>query len=464
MNWKMDLLVLLASLPLFLFHMPDQDWGDDAFQYLLQSERVFAQTPNLQVHGLENYGPEEKGLGFSLLLGALPRKDLKDPAYVLVFFLILAAWCFFRVLQRHFAWFWSLLLTLVFLYAAPLLHFRGQILPEYPFLFVVMLMALLLHSSRRQDLWLLPVLCGLAIALKSIGWVLYVAGISYFVWLWLVQRSRPVKHGFLGLLAIVVVPILVVSVVHWIMGRYQPFAGGLWYGNVVVSGGLDLFANLQYYWRIFHELFERELPMWANTAIKVMAIGGVFSGFLGRIRKGLGLLEWSVLIYIIALLLYPDRNSGLRFLLPLWPVVLFYFLSGCKSLVGYWPITKRLVPGLLLVLLFSNLVNWCMMIQPNEVEGPNSDAAKQMFSYIRKELPDNALVGCSKPWAVLWYGRRSSFVLGTELPVLQKLSRSGEPYAGPYILDIGLKPSKQLPDELYQLEFQSGALRLFQLK
>jgi 4-amino-4-deoxy-L-arabinose transferase-like glycosyltransferase len=265
-----------------------------------------------------------------------------------------AIYLFFRRLAGHKVALTVLVLTGV----SPGIWFYSQsILSEIPYLLVsfVSLFCLEKYKDQQGHLFgnglIAALTLGVTSLTRTIGVALLVGGVAYLALEGtrgerFCARRRAMKSALLAVIG--GIPAVLWFVRNW-----------------VVSNGTTPVAYLQEYglkdyayadsgiteWRDLYELIHHNLYIYTITSAKIIfpylawipeksiiiiILLTIFLGFLICLIKKRTILEYYIPPYICALLLFPASYS--RYLIPLIPIVWYYFLTFLERLIQRWTI------------------------------------------------------------------------------------------------------------------------------
>ena len=129
-------------------------------------------------------------------------------------------------------------------------------------------------------------------------------------------------------------------------------------------------------------------------------------GFMKRLFQGPEIIEWFFIFYLIMLLFLPNHNASFRLLVPLGFILLFYAVTGLKTiqfLTGIPTWKKAVISGLIILLLFIPGIYNIARSGSNTLEGPQRESSAEAFHYISKNVPAEAVVVFAKPRALALY-------------------------------------------------------------
>jgi hypothetical protein len=295
-------------------------WGDDYALYILEAKNIATGTAYPTI-GLiadpyyPSYSPRMTPPGFPLLLAPLYKVfGLNLEAFKaeeVVFFVgALAAACLF--FQSWLPPAWVLLFAAIMGFNPFFWNFKDDVLSDIPFLFFLWLEFLLLE--RRMP----AVLCGfvayLAIATRGAGIVLLPAILLCELW----RRRRISRYS-----AVVVLTSLACLLVQRLVLGGDPVAA---YGDVFRPSLAATLSNLTYY-RNALPLYWGVHSFWAPLLVSVVLLAAALAG--RREQEPVLPLVFAC-FYVPVLVFWPYPSA--RYLMPLFPLFLFYALRGMARL------------------------------------------------------------------------------------------------------------------------------------
>ncbi len=435
-RWPLFLLVALLLPMCFIGLRNTHDWGDDFAQYLAQARDLSeAQVINAseQVRNFENYGPAPKGLGFSVLLAPLwaASGNTVFPYLVLMSVItLLLCIALYEYLRRDFGWPAAMLASLLFAYDRHVLHAKSEIMPDLLLTLLVLLCLLVLRRNDGWRWWLIPVLVGFAILVKSAGWVLYIAVLTNALVTWR-KRSPEASVRIKHVLWTIAIPLAMAFLVPFALSR-NVGSSAVWYASVFFDGSLfrTFGSNVIAYAGAFEHFFEQELPMWMNHVLVLVLLVVIVLGAVVRLRQRADAGDGFTLLWLLMLLCYPYANSADRFLLPVLPFVLRYLLEGLRFTAACVRLPER--PAMAVVLgsfLLLHVITVRVVVQQQEhaVAGPYSADAQDAFAVVKARTPTTAVIGAARPWAVHLLTDRTTVWMPTPGEGAHRVSHAPDP-------------------------------------
>lgn len=337
---RQDLLVGLLLLIIGVFYCvtirAGHNWGDDFALYIHHAENIahghaYSDTGYIYNPSFPGVGPRNYPPIFPLLLApvyyfyGLNLTAMKAEITLLFLLTLLSIYTLFRK-ELPFPYLLALLALLGF---NPFFwDAKDTILSDGPFLLFFCLTANVAYYGRREGptWWRWAALMGLALYLcygtRTIG-VMLLPGLALY------DAVRWRRLTRFTLLASAVCGALIVA--QWfVIG-----AGESSYKDEFHPSLSALAANIDRYGK------DLILPWYAGATtlyektlsglIALLALGGAYL----RFRKGWTVLEFLLVFYVAFMVIWP-KNQGVRLLLPLVPLYLYYVMLGLLALTRYW--------------------------------------------------------------------------------------------------------------------------------
>jgi hypothetical protein len=173
--------------------------------------------------------------------------------------------------------------------------------------------------------------------------------------------------------------------------------------------------NLYYYLNVWGELFKdaRVLQFVNGFALICLFLSGI--GISVEWKNNI--LYITFIILYLGLLLLTPFYQGMRYLIPLVPVLFYFAVSGIFYLVNslYHRFSRFIAftfVGFLITCSYAGTVNLTTQYSetPYMMDGPYLKSAIEMFDFIKKNTPKGSIVGYWKPRIMLLYGGRNGIV------------------------------------------------------
>lgn len=413
------LLCLACLIPgYYVNNIDSHDWGGDFAMYIRQAENIvegIPQTDNNYIFNSENavLGPKTYPIGFPLILApvyAAYGNDISAFVDLIAILSVLFGLMVFVLLRDRVHWILALIVSMGISYHTTLLFFKREVMADIPFAVFALLA---LYAIDKKKWWLAGASLLLAVLTKSIGLSLLFV-VSFILFMNRNEASYSLR--ITSLLKKPTAKVLTGVVLTYFLLNNILFqtASGEGYGTVWSDFDLiKVFSNnFNYYfeflrWFLFDSISEKPSGTIATGVfLSLGLVGWVISSF-----KRLGAFEVWLPIYVLVLLAYPYHASGLRFLLPIIPLLFLYVATIFGSLnKTAKPVLVLLaaIPFLFTFQRASDLVqNW-----PKDVEGPQSANAVAMFDFVKNETEPESSILFNKPRVLALYTDRASMANG----------------------------------------------------
>ncbi len=405
---KNGLLPLLLGCGLFFINIKDShDWGDDFAQYLQQAENLeqglpLGASPYIQNPDFLLIGPKAYPPGFPLLLcvsNTLFQNEIVGGQYLISFFLLLAGWIFFLLLKRFkVPYFLSLMLMLSFIYHPWILEQKAQLLSDIPFTFFVLLSCLLADFKKKLSYFLLAGLAaGMAISIRSVGWVIPLAGLATTAYFSFKSKGFDKKYGLFTLVTII--SALAIN----LLAGYNGISGG--YSSQIGNEARlipTFIRHLEDYTTGLNYFIEIEVNHWHGFMLILQLLFwiGLLFGIL-RMRKEQTFITVFTSGYLLLIIIFPF-TGGFRFLLPVIPLIILLSATGFPRLFK-WQSSIAILMLIILNVAYQPFRAYIIKQENQMVVGPQTPEAKELFSFIQNNLAEDDIVVFSKPRALGYY-------------------------------------------------------------
>ncbi|MDZ7744006.1 MAG: glycosyltransferase family 39 protein [Bacteroidota bacterium] len=482
--------LLIISLPLLYINVrPDHDWGGDFAQYIKQAENIANGNPYFQTKYVFNeaapvYGPPAYPPGFSILLAPVVKVWGLSFQVLTIYqsvFLILFGLISFGFFKKHFQTWLSVLLALMMLYNPWILSFKSEIMSDIVFSFLFILTFYLYRFRKDNRLFrttYLGLLIAFTILLRSIGLVLPLALtlrlLSDFIrGKWFNKTINKENRKF-------DISLLIFSVVIFALLKYivfpLPLVSEASYLNFLSEGfSLQGFlSNLSYYLLMIKNLFPTLSGEWIFLSILLSSfvIVLIFLGIARQAFSNPGFIDLVFAVYVLILLIYPYQGSGFRFLLPVFPFLMFYLVSGVKIIKTENQKVKEktlLVFMLIALLTFAPGILNIIKKQDTVKEGPHKPKSQEVFRFIKNNTNENACIAFIRPRVLALFTDRYS--MGTKYQdSVQEIGKQYQKYDVDYILQMNLLYDNNVSNyisanrENLELVFKNNDFNLYKMR
>lgn len=394
------------------------DWGGDFAQYLDNAKDLIngQRTAIHEVLDAANFSPMTRGAGFSLLIAPIHALFGENIGPFIVFISLVFLWSAWLICNyfKHAldGKPLALLATGIIFLHPEVLALKYEILPTFPFLCLLYLYLLRNQIKKSQSLILLVILTSTLVSFRNVGWVVYFTVIIHLIFSRIKQPRRKKALKLLGF--VVLVPVLDVTI-KWIVFGSISNENLEWYKSAFSFNQEILWSRLLYYYDLLLIFFKPpiagELGFYLRKFMTLLAaIGWIFR----IIHKKWNAADTFTILYCLILLTY-EGVSGIRFLIPILPIILIYNFNGIAALLAQLNHTLFLRVRLVFFSCFFLLFlpnTWQLILTSDESRmGPNQAASEEAFSYVKKVLPTEAPIAFHKPWVLHYYTDRTSMAI-----------------------------------------------------
>ncbi len=414
-------IILLVLLGIVFFSSINQthDWGGDFAQYLDNARDLISGSEDQSKEVLDgiNFAPATRGAGFSLLLSpvflVLGKKISYFTIYISFFFLV-AAFVIFKSYQKSgLSTALAFLLTLMFALNPEVFKLKLEILPSFPFLALLYLIFLNFQGKQRKGLVILAILTGILISIRNVGWVTYLAILAHLFVPWI---RKPKITAFLNMSGFALIVPIVDLAIKWLVFGSSSSDNLSWYSHAFhLDNWSVLWVRMLYYYDQLLTFFKPSLLGVSGLIVGKMMIVLMFMGWVYRIyQKQWTLGDTFTLGYGIVLILY-EGVSGIRFLIPVLPVILIYWVNGIRLIV--LKLDEALFDKIRIVAVTTFLLvclpgTWTIFLNSRTpIPGPDIPSSQEAFTYVQNTLSVHEATVFHKPWVLHYYTGRTSMAI-----------------------------------------------------
>lgn len=288
------------------------------------------------------------------------------------------------------------------------LSFADNVLSDFPFLFFS-LACLVLIARERANSWGAAVLLALSLfaahSIRGVGAVLLPALMVHQVQL--MRREQPTRRAWPLLAA----PHLIFLLFKVAQDLSLPDGAENHY-RYLEHISLGSFAeNVVYYLKLIGVFF---MPLQDMGSASVLVVAGgflavVLVGVISSFRAGTNLhLATYLGLFLLVQVAWPVRQ-GVRFLLPVMPLLLLYFASGVVAILGA---KRQRLLGPVVALLLACVLGQSVYIT-HRLYGRTTNQAytaemRRIYAFIREGTPRGALFSFSKPRVLRLFSDRNA--------------------------------------------------------
>lgn len=420
-NNKTIILICLVVLSV-LFHgitlKSDHSWGDDFSAYLSQAEAIvqnninqLVDVSNFRVQSSETQvGPSLYPWGYPLILSFFVYffgiNIVLLKIINLIFFigsLIICYYLFNKFLSKN-----TTLVILLLLSLSPyFFSFNQEILSDVPSMFFLLLSLLLIQHYTEQAKPKTLILFGLG-ATMFISVFIRTSAFVIIPTLLLIQLIN-YKKSFVGERKIIrtLIPYLTFLAFYLASGIVFP-ASSYSENHTLLAPNLNLLTiNVQYYSKLLIEFFGHPDSVFSQL-LYFGSIPFFVFGVIANYRKNYSYLIYGILS-IILFVVYPYQQ-GLRFIISLIPLYLFFVIIGIQALKfeSNSPIINNYLKPMALILIVAFFLRSDVNSIKAPTDGPYTANAVQLFESIKQNTQEDATISFFKPRAMFLYTKRDS--------------------------------------------------------
>lgn len=407
--------IVIASIGLFyLFTIREgHDWGDDFSLYIHHAKNLAERKPYQETGYL--YNPFDPGLSpkayppiFPLILAPvyhLAGMNLTAMKVVVILFFLLFLILMTFLFQEWLPFPFLLILTAIMGFNPYFWEFKDRILSDIPFLFFLYCSIFYAHLCYRKlpynqinfnQAFSIAFLLLLSAGTRNIGLVLLPCFIFYDL---LLNRRISLLSIYICscfLFLFLALNYLIPAATNYFQ-QYSFNTRKIWANFWIYAAALASFWHNGYYKTLQRLLFL------IITALSVY-------GYVLRIRENVTLFEIFPLFYLPVIILWP-YIQGIRFLIPVIPLYLAYFLFGLRSVLASLPRPVR--PSFCVLLIAAILATYGARYSTMDFgpikEGIAKEESQELFRYVQEHTQKDAVLVFFKPRALaLFTGRMSS--------------------------------------------------------
>ncbi|MCX6789505.1 MAG: hypothetical protein NTZ42_02745 [Candidatus Gribaldobacteria bacterium] len=398
---------------------PGHGWGDDFALYIQHAINIVEKAPYSDTGYIYNSfepilsGPKTYPPIFPLILAPVYKLfGLNFTAFKIEVILcfLLALFFIYLVLRKELSFKYLIALLSIIALHPFFWSFKDSVMSDFPFLLWVFLSLFLIiranNLSGKKQLFYGVLIGGcsyLAYATRVVGIVLP----ACLVCCELGVRPRGIPRG-LTPVALAVFTLLAVgqAVILSADGSYFNQFNAFSYQTVIISFLISAKALIFLWGSSYPAIF-------LGFIVALLAL----LGFIYRLKdKKISALEIFLILYVLIIGLWPS-NQGIRFLIPIIPLYLFYCFSFLEKIrpEGRPPQTAcKFLGGLPFVFIFMVFVCYVSQYMATDFgpikEGPFKKESIELFQFIKQNTQPNDVFIFNKPLALALFTSRSASI------------------------------------------------------
>ena len=423
--WMLIVPILITVSIFYLTTIrPGHNWGGDFSLYIHHAKNIVEGIPYQETGYIYNknnayLSPRYYPPIFPLLLTpvyALTGLNLAPMKIEMVIIFILFLILYSLSFREQIPSFYRGLAILLVAFNPIFWEFKENILSEFPFLlFTYLALYAIQRIEHPQNITKrsIPTAIGIGLLIYLSYGIRTVGGILLPTFL-LYDFIRTRKIDFFP---------VVVSLSFGVFALTQAvlIPGPSGYGDQITFSPLILTSNLIlhiYHILCFLPTFGSTGPALAVTTLfYILILSAILFGYLLRIKRDFTIYEVFAPFYLLVIVLWNAANQGPRFLLPVYPILIFYLIDFVVDTGHVLSKNKPwgyAVPACIVVLSFPwSYLRYYATANFNEV--PNNfylPQTMELFDYIRNNTPQNAVFIFFKPRVLSLYTDRKASACG----------------------------------------------------
>ncbi len=378
--------------------------------YLIEAKNIADHKPVGETRHVTNpnvmLGPVNYPVGYPLLISPLVKNGIDYYKLNLLqsVFLIITLVLGFIFLRNYFSRTASILMTMILAYNPSLMGFKIEVISDLSFwMFLNIIILLVLKSRSLPGVIAIAALTGFSIHIRSIGYVLALSTILY----WLINdiRNKTLSVEFKKY-TIYIVTLLVVffgiKILYPVNSDY-PFSGNRISADNIASQLSYNIATLGEYFRYYHVENYYFIPLiFAAFFISFLLLGFV----LELKRKAFSFLNILCVLSVSIVAVYPFGDAGYRLILPLIFVFCYYFIIGLGQTLSKLELRGKTAVVICALIYMGTYIKPNMEIHENgfkPVDGPVTMEFAQLLDFMNENNIKHKMIGVDKSRALALY-------------------------------------------------------------
>ncbi len=449
MNFKDKRIVVLVIITLIaVFYIltlrKGNPWSGDFSEYILQAKSIvnndisdFIEKSEFRlthsdVPGRIAMGPLYFPWGFPLILTPvilLYGVDFMAMKILEILFLTLSVLMVFVILKEKLKSVYLFISIILFGLNPDFIFFKDYIVADFPHLFFILLTLYLIEMIYVKNIYLInPIMSYLIIGIFMYLTVLIrpqaiiLLPVLFFIQVDFIRKKSRKKPG-VHLIPYILFSLLFIgekSIMYFITSKifYNPYPDVPLLERIVMNG--------YYYLALPLELMKFKLNFALKSHLVIAAIVEVFYlialsvVLLGIIRnfKREKLYVYFILFNILLFFYFP-YHQGLRYLYPILPFMIYYFVKGIIILGENRKLNLNeiMIKIVLFIILFLNssitiALGVNMLIKTNTyMNGPDDQRGRELFQYIQENTKASDVIAFREPRIMNLYANRLSILI-----------------------------------------------------
>jgi hypothetical protein len=414
--------ILITGIAVFFFLTlrDGQNWDGDNALYIIHARNIAEGLPYADTKYIYNPAnpiqPASYPPGLPLLLAPIYLfygLDFEKMKMVLIISFILFLLMFSRIMRQSLPWAIALAVTATVGLHYQYWSYKDFIFSEFPFmlfcyatLYGVDSITQIKASPKLFSILVIATMLAFTCLTRGIGLILFPT-----IFLVGVYQSRRFINPCLPILAIAAAIIILVdfsfpqSIAHHV-GFFQNYQNASIVATLKqnTNSFMSAIRRLVVHW-VFRE-------NWLIDRIPLAFFLLVLVGLSTRARGHLSIYEGFFSAYTVFLVVYPITSESLRYLLPIWPLFLFYAVYGTYAVGSrLGRIWQSVLPAMLCGALFSLHVAQYTKTDFGVIPYSLTDqTSHELFNNIKTNLPADAVLVFWKPTIIALFTERRAAI------------------------------------------------------
>ena len=428
-NKKIYFILLTYTILQFFTWSAGHNWGGDFASYIMQTiaisngdiESFFLKNSLTMNKSSNPLGPVNYPWGLPIMMVPFYLFFIFN-MFVFKAMILISFICFlvviWKIFKNEFSPYERLIYVSIFAFNPYLLKFGNQILSDIPFLFfstlsVYLLVRLHQEKSIKMAIFISIILgiCfmwstairtnGVLLPFSYIVYLLISLTINYFSKFKKLNLELLTLKNFSIKLRIIIysLPLVFFFLLNWYFSKIMINDQTIHYDFLKKISVKTIFIQAAYNLIIIKNFFGSN---YLNIILYIFTLPFVFIG----LKK-----KWSssifIIIYVSSILglytIWPFRQ-GLRFLIPLLPFYIYFFIIGIRSITDFnsnsnLKFKKIIANFFVLIFFFTSLIQIHHNYKNNFrlIDGPYNNESTEMFDFIKKNVSQSEIIVFRKP-------------------------------------------------------------------
>jgi hypothetical protein len=395
------------------------NWGGDFSMYIHHAKNIaegksYNDTGYLYNPLSPSLGPKTYPPVFPLILApiyVLFGLNLKIMKIVIVLFFLLSLFVIYLNFKNDLPLKYLILLLIILGPNYYFWNFKDRVLSDIPFLFFTYTSLFLIRKMNRfrnypGKVFLLSIFAGISMYLsygtRSLG-IIFLPSLIIYEYLNYKKLSKPI------ILA------LSIFIAFALLQSFLCHNGGSYFDQITFDFRIIFKNSILYLKNVAGFLNNTHFLSLKVLIFFTVSIGAIL-GFILNLHKNIGIYEIFIFFYISVIIIWPS-NQGTRFLIPLLPLYIYYFLVSFYTFnkSKYGKISLFLFCAIISGIIVSNVLKYVEQGFRPIPRGIHKQESLELFNFIKTKTKESEIIIFDKPRILtLFSGRKSSLLHFTE--------------------------------------------------